>query len=83
MNQSREHSCDGKVKFPSLLAAQIAKKKRKLKYLRAYKCRHCRRWHLGHTAVGKNLEFQEVIDRVAGTGLPRYTNSASRSAGVW
>ena len=70
MNCSIENSCRGKVGFPTLLDAQIAKKKRKLKFAGTYRCRHCRQWHIGHTATGKAMKLQSLIDTCCGRGVP-------------
>lgn len=48
-------ACSGKQGFPSFAAADRAVKNRKIRVvlgkLVAYRCPHCREWHLGRSAA--------------------------------
>lgn len=52
----RRRACEGKRRFADMNAALAA---RIYPELRAYRCPHCRRWHLGH-------QPGEVKDRTIG-----------------
>lgn len=46
----RRNMCDGKVKHRSEAGAKIAIRKTGSRHpMRAYKCRFCNCWHIGHT----------------------------------
>jgi len=60
----KRRQCDGKIRFKTLVGAQIHKRKHHLPFLRSYKCCFCGGWHNGNTPVSRHDNIQRVIDEV-------------------
>jgi len=49
-NSRKWRSCESKVKYPTQAAADKRARVVRRMTLKAYRCRFCNRWHIGHCA---------------------------------
>jgi hypothetical protein len=63
----RRDGCNGKVAHPNRDAAMIAARRARNVGLSAYRCPHCKQWHLGNSkSAGRDWKFQRRLDQLLG-----------------